>query len=95
MRRDATQAWPWFSVAPNQAARAAMPISPSSRTKRASQPDSSSVELINRLLLGEAEQTIGIKYESTLDGRNAAHHERSERALGFQQTRDIEAGHPA
>jgi protoporphyrinogen oxidase len=35
------------------------------------------VELINRLLLGEAEQTIGIKYESTLDGRNAALHERS------------------
>lgn len=34
------------------------------------------VELINRLLLGEDEQTIGIKYESTLDGRNAAHHER-------------------
>ena len=35
------------------------------------------VELVNRLLLGEAEQTIGIKYESTLDGRNAAKHERS------------------
>jgi hypothetical protein len=35
------------------------------------------VELINRLLLGEAEETIGIKYESTLDGRNAARHERS------------------
>ena len=35
------------------------------------------VELINRLLLGEAESTIGIKYESTLDGRNAAKHERS------------------
>jgi len=35
------------------------------------------VELVNRLLLGEAEQTIGIKYESTLDGRNAASHERS------------------
>jgi protoporphyrinogen oxidase len=35
------------------------------------------VELVNRLVLGEAEQTIGIKYESTLDGRNAAHHERS------------------
>jgi len=35
------------------------------------------VELINRLLLNEAEQTIGIKYESTLDGRNAAKHERS------------------
>jgi protoporphyrinogen oxidase len=34
------------------------------------------VELINRLLLGEPEQTIGIKYESTLDGRNAASHDR-------------------
>src|SRR5215218_3792109 len=35
------------------------------------------VELINRLFLGEPEQTIGIKYESTDDGRNAARHERS------------------
>jgi protoporphyrinogen oxidase len=35
------------------------------------------VELINRLLLDEPESTIGIKYESTLDGRNAATHERS------------------
>jgi protoporphyrinogen oxidase len=35
------------------------------------------VELINRLFHGESEQTIGIKYESTLDGRNAAKHERS------------------
>src|SRR5205085_9001571 len=35
------------------------------------------VECGNRLLLGEPEQTIGIKYESTLDGRNAATHERS------------------
>jgi len=35
------------------------------------------VELINRMLLNEPEQTIGIKYESTLDGRNAARHERS------------------
>jgi hypothetical protein len=35
------------------------------------------VELINRLFLGEPESTIGIKYESTLDGRNAAKHERS------------------
>ena len=34
------------------------------------------VELVNRLLLGEPETTIGIKYESTLDGRNAARHER-------------------
>ncbi|HEX5243844.1 MAG TPA: FAD-dependent oxidoreductase [Tepidisphaeraceae bacterium] len=35
------------------------------------------VELVNRMLLGEPEQTIGIKYKSTLDGRNAANHERS------------------
>ena len=34
------------------------------------------VELINRLFKGEVEQTIGLKYESTLDGRNAARHER-------------------
>src|SRR3954470_1018590 len=36
------------------------------------------VELVNRLLLNEPEQTVGIKYESTLDGRNAATHERSQ-----------------
>jgi hypothetical protein len=35
------------------------------------------VELVNRLLLGEPEVTIGMKYESTADGRNAAVHERS------------------
>ncbi|HSV15049.1 MAG TPA: FAD-dependent oxidoreductase, partial [Tepidisphaeraceae bacterium] len=35
------------------------------------------VELVNKWYLGEAESTIGIKYESTLDGRNAAVHERS------------------
>jgi protoporphyrinogen oxidase len=34
------------------------------------------VELANRLILGEAESTIGMKYSSTLDGRNAAVHER-------------------
>lgn len=34
------------------------------------------VELVNRLLLGEEETTIGIKYESTADGRQAAVHER-------------------
>ncbi|HEX8911360.1 MAG TPA: FAD-dependent oxidoreductase [Humisphaera sp.] len=33
------------------------------------------VELVNRLLLGEPEQTIGIKYASTTDGRNAADHD--------------------
>ena len=35
------------------------------------------VELVNHLLLGEPEVTIGMKYASTLDGRNAASHERS------------------
>jgi protoporphyrinogen oxidase len=38
------------------------------------------VELVNRLLHGEPETTIGIKYESTLDGRQAAVHERSIKA---------------
>jgi len=38
------------------------------------------VELVNRLLLDEAETTIGIKYESTEDGRKAASHERSVKA---------------
>jgi hypothetical protein len=38
------------------------------------------VELVNRLVLNQDEQTIGIKYESTLDGRNAARHERSAHA---------------
>jgi protoporphyrinogen oxidase len=32
------------------------------------------VELVNRLVLGEPETTIGIKYQSTDDGRNAASH---------------------
>jgi protoporphyrinogen oxidase len=35
------------------------------------------VELVNRLVLGQPEETIGIKYASTGDGRNAARHERS------------------
>ncbi|MEL7473447.1 MAG: FAD-dependent oxidoreductase, partial [Planctomycetota bacterium] len=38
------------------------------------------VELVNRLVLGEAETTIGIVYESTEDGREAASHERSKKA---------------
>ncbi len=33
------------------------------------------VELVNRLLLGEPETTIGMRYASTSDGRNAAVHE--------------------
>jgi protoporphyrinogen oxidase len=35
------------------------------------------VELINRLLVGEAETTIKMKYASTTNGQNAAVHERS------------------
>jgi protoporphyrinogen oxidase len=35
------------------------------------------VELVNRLLKGEEETTIGMRYASTADGRNAAVHERS------------------
>jgi hypothetical protein len=38
------------------------------------------VELINRLLFDEPETTIGMKYASTADGRNAAVHERSQHA---------------
>lgn len=38
------------------------------------------VELINRLLQGDAEVTIGMTYASTADGRNAAVHERSQLA---------------
>src|SRR5947207_2311360 len=36
------------------------------------------VELINRLFRNEPETTIGMKYASTVDGRNAAVHERSQ-----------------
>jgi protoporphyrinogen oxidase len=35
------------------------------------------VELVDRLLLGQKEATIGIKYASTADGRQAALHERA------------------
>src|SRR5204862_1875658 len=38
------------------------------------------VELANRLVLGEAETTIGMTYRVTDDGRNAATHERSQHA---------------
>lgn len=38
------------------------------------------VELVNRLIHGEPETTIGIKYTSTDDGRQAAEHERSIKA---------------
>jgi len=35
------------------------------------------VEVVDRLLLGEPERTIGIVYRTTDDGRQAADHERS------------------
>jgi protoporphyrinogen oxidase len=38
------------------------------------------VELVNRMLLNEPETTVGMKYASTGDGRNAAVHERSSHA---------------
>src|SRR3954466_15995050 len=60
------------------------------------------VELVNRLLLNEPEQTVGIKYESTLDGRNAAKHERStlagsgdpKRATGVPASAGMASAHP-
>ena len=54
------------------------------------------VELINRLLLGEPETTIGMSYKVTEDGRNAASHERpahagsGEKRLARQATPTIE-----
>ena len=53
------------------------------------------VELVNRLLLGEPEPTIGIKYESTLDGRNAAVHERSRVAGSGDPKRTVVAASAA
>ena len=56
------------------------------------------VELVDRLLLGKAEQTIGIEYRVTADGRKAATHERSalagsgEKRLAAQvETKDVTA----
>jgi hypothetical protein len=48
------------------------------------------VELVNRLLLGEAETTIGMVYRITDDGRQAAVHERSALA-GSGEKRTIES----
>jgi hypothetical protein len=54
------------------------------------------VELINRLFLGEPESTIGIKYESTTDGRNAARHEPSKFAGSGDPKKAVErAAHAA
>ena len=50
------------------------------------------VELVNRLVLGERETTIGIVYESTADGREAASHERSVKAGSGEKRRKASAG---
>ncbi len=47
------------------------------------------VELVNRLLTGEAEATIGMKYASTDDGRNAAVHDH---ATSSRETATVTAG---
>lgn len=53
------------------------------------------VEVVNRLLLGEKETTIGIVYASTEDGRQAASHERSVKAgSGEKRIAQVE-GKPA
>jgi len=52
------------------------------------------VELVNRLLLGEEEITIGMKYTSTADGRNAAVHERSRVAGSGDPRRSTPARNP-
>src|SRR5256885_4684590 len=49
------------------------------------------VELVNRLINGEAETTIGMKYASTVDGRNAAVHERSHVAGSGDPKKSAEA----
>jgi protoporphyrinogen oxidase len=50
------------------------------------------VECVNRLVLGEAETTIGMVYKSTHDGRQAAVHERSAVAgSGEKRVQAIEA----
>ncbi len=47
------------------------------------------VELVNRLLKGEPEVTIGMKYASTTDGRNAATHETQRPAPQFRGHKDV------
>jgi protoporphyrinogen oxidase len=48
------------------------------------------VELVDRLLLGQHEVTIGVKYESTEDGRKAAVHERSKLAGSGDPKKELE-----
>lgn len=52
------------------------------------------VELINKLMLGEPDTTIGMKYSSTTDGRNAAVHERSA-AAGSGEKRPASTAPPS
>lgn len=50
------------------------------------------VELVNRLLLGEREKTIGLVYKVTEDGRQAADHERPSVAGSGEKRLAAEAG---
>jgi len=53
------------------------------------------VEVVNRLIRGEKETTIGVVYQVTQDGRQAAIHERSERAgSGEKRLRAAPGAHP-
>jgi protoporphyrinogen oxidase len=52
------------------------------------------VELANRLLLDEPETTIGMKYASTTDGRNAATHERATVAGSGEKRKTPSVLHP-
>jgi protoporphyrinogen oxidase len=51
------------------------------------------VEVVNRLVLGEPETTIGVVYQITEDGRRAAVHERSHQA-GSGEKRPASTPHP-
>lgn len=53
------------------------------------------VELINRLLLEEPETTIGMKYASTVDGQNAAIHERPGVAGSGEKKPQLGLGRPS
>ncbi|MFN9992530.1 MAG: hypothetical protein ACK54H_04230, partial [Phycisphaerales bacterium] len=48
------------------------------------------VEVVNRLIHGDAETTIGMIYKVTEDGRNAAVHERSAQAGSGEKRQTVE-----
>jgi len=79
---------------PSRAARHLLPRASacgSTKSPTPTTPDAG-VELVNRLINGEAETTIGMKYASTVDGRNAAVHERSHVAGSGDPKKSAESG---